>query len=291
MMSIFEPFKLEEPNYNTINIKKVYDIFPTSLRIKQLTSQQLLEFLESQIDDRDEQIEELLRRLADLLNEGTTLGNVSGNLANFTTNLEGTLNSLNNDTLTETEQNAESASLRGQGYKQAGRNLFIKVETDLTVDSRFQGYEFAHNNDDEQAGSGKRRTINPSRVLFRNTGTVPIQVQKLEDYQEPPTSVNSQNKFSQNYTTYGDPSIVNTFKHDSFNTFGGQYTFSVPAGDDPVSINVVGEKAISILDGWGLRRGSNGGKNAISHTGNLIYRNQTEGGEANFSMYYERDKD
>lgn len=290
-MSTFEPFKLEEPNYNTINIKKVYDIFPTSLRIKQLTSQELLEFLETQIVDRDEQIEELLRRLAELLNEGTALGNVSGNLANFTTNLEGTLNSLINDTLNNTEQNAESAALRGQGYKQAGRNLFIKVETDLNIDSRFQGYDFAHNNDDEQGGGGKRRTINPSRVLFRNTGNVPIQVQKLEDYQEPPTSVSSQNKFSQSYTRYENSSIVNTFRHDSFNSSGGQYTFDVPVGDDPISVNVTGEKTINILDLWGLRRGSNGGKNAISHTGNLIYRNRTEGGEASFSMYFERDKD
>jgi len=290
-MSIFEPFKLEEPNYNTINIKKVYDIFPTSLRIKQLTSQQLLEFLESQIDDRDEQIEELLRRLAELLNEGTSVDDISTNLANFTTNLEGSLNSLINDALNDTKNDTESASLRGQGYQQAGRNLFIKVETDTNVDSRFQPYQFAHNNNDEQAGSGSRITLNPSQVLLRNTGETPIQIQKLENYQEPPTSVSSGNKFPFTYTSYADPVIVNTFKHNSFSSGTGQYTFSVPVGDNPISITVEGEKTKSILDAWGLRRGSDGGKNAIAHTGELVYRNLTEGGEARFKMYYERDKD
>jgi len=115
-MSIFEPFKLEEPNYNTINVKKVYDIFPTSLRIKQLTSQQLLEFLESQIDDRDEQIEELLRKLAQLLNEGTALGDVSGTLTDFTTNLEGTLKTLIGETLRDVSSDTTDAQLEADEY-------------------------------------------------------------------------------------------------------------------------------------------------------------------------------
>jgi len=284
------PFKLEEPDYSITNIKKVFETFPSSLRTKQLTSLELLDFLENEIGDRDEQIQELLRLLEQLVNEGTGLGNVSGQLANFATNLEGTLNSLITDTLNETETDAEAAALRGQEYKQAGRNLFIKVETDLNIDSRFQGYDFAHNNNDEQGGSGSRITINPSKVLFRNTGTSNITVQKLEDYQEPPTSVESGDKFNRSYTRYSDPSIVNTFKHDGFNSFGGQHTFEIPAGEE-ISVNVAGEKAKSIVGNFGLRLGSDDGKNAIAHTGNLIYKNVTEGGEASFTMYYERDKD
>lgn len=289
-MSIFEPFKLEEPNYNTINIKKVYDIFPSSLRVKQLTSQQLLEFLDSQIVDRDEQIEELLRRLAELLNEGTTVDDISANLANFTTNLEGSLNSLINDALNDTKSDAESASLRGQDYQQAGRNLFIKVETNPNVDSRFQQYDFVHNNNDEQAGAGRRETLNPSQVLFRNTGTTPIQIQKLEEYQQPPFSVDTGNLFSYTYTSYSSPEIVNTFIHDSFSA-GQPFTYTIPVGDNPVSIGVRGEITRGIVDGFGLRGGSNGGKNAIQHRGDLIYKNLTEGGETRFKMVYERDRD
>jgi hypothetical protein len=208
-MSIFEPFKLEEPNYNTINVKKVYDIFPTSLRIKQLTSQQLLEFLESQIDDRDEQIEELLRKLAQLLNEGTALGDVSGTLTDFTTNLEGTLKTLIGETLRDVSSDTTDAQLEADEYEKVGDNLFIKLEkTTITNEDaqRFFGVDFAHNEFKEDSSI----TYNPTKIRFRNTSeSKTIIVQKLEKYER---AVDNDGNRATDYEGYVDPSITNTFK-------------------------------------------------------------------------------
>jgi len=178
-MSIFEPFKLEEPNYNTINIKKVYDIFPTSLRIKQLTSQQLLEFLESQIDDRDEQIEELLRRLAELLNEDRALNKATGTLTDFTTNLEKSLNDLINSTLENTAENASVSAAEQSGFTRVGNTLlFFKVNNDPN-----NTFIFNMNHTDEN-GKGIRESDlqTPNSIEFRNLGDTPLTFTKEEKW-------------------------------------------------------------------------------------------------------------
>ena len=132
----YNPFKnyLFSPSYDTINIKKVYDVFPRLLRVKQLTSEELLEELRRQVQQKDIRIEELLRLLQQLSDQTDTLQlqNLISELGNtLDSNLAGILGSL-------TGQSSDIAlqqridSLKSSGYIQIQETLlFVKVDYDL----------------------------------------------------------------------------------------------------------------------------------------------------------------
>jgi len=290
-MSIFEPFKLEEPNYNTTNIKKVYDIFPTSLRVKQLTSQQLLEFLESQIDDRDEQIEELLRRLAELLNEGSGIDEISGKLTDFTTNLTGSLDRLINETLSDVSSDTKDAQLEAEGYQKVGDNLFIKLEKKTITDEdaeRFVGVDFAHN----EYKKGSSTTYNPTKIKFRNTSeSNTIIVQKLEKYEK---AIDKNGNRVLDQEGYNDrdirPSTSNTFKLVDLDD---TTTISIEPNTEEVS-RVKGETDNQTLLQFGLGRKESGTN--VQHIGKMVFRTnngigRSDDTQVEFSMQFDRDID
>src|SRR5210317_1586366 len=109
---MYNPFKpLKETRYNTVDIRKVYNVFPSSLRRQQLSSNELVELLRNQITDRDftiDELNEIIARLRALLSDADVDTLLDGAF--------GDLDSLFNDLVGNVAANARKTELQTQGY-------------------------------------------------------------------------------------------------------------------------------------------------------------------------------
>lgn len=171
---MYNPFKpIVETKYNINNIKKVYDIFPSSLRRAQLSSSELVELLRSQVFDRDVTIDELRRQLAELstFNE-TTLDEQLANLG------FDSIGDLLNQFLEGGTENAEEAALLAQGYKRiSDTKLYVLVDKNAQ-----STYTFNINHTDENAGFFPSDIKSPLGIEFKNIGDVPVYFVKQENW-------------------------------------------------------------------------------------------------------------
>lgn len=165
----YNPFRnrLVIPEYNTVNIKKIYDVFPRLLRVKQLTSEQLLEELRRQLQQRDVRIEELLS-LLDRLRDQTSsfeelqdlIQQLSGTLG---TDLDGILQGLLT-TAGDAQKQSRVDSLLNRGFIRIGNSdLFVKVNS-----SDDKGRVFYLRSDNEQNDRRLNLVSPTSPVTFSN---------------------------------------------------------------------------------------------------------------------------
>lgn len=171
---MYNPFKpIVETKYNINNIKKVYDIFPSSLRRAQLSSSELVELLRSQVFDRDVTIDELRRQLAELstFNE-TTLDEQLANLG------FDSISDLLNQFLEGGTEDAEEAALLAEGYKRiSDTKLYVFVDKNPQ-----STYMFNINHTDENAGFPSSDIKSPLNIEFKNIGDVPVYFVKQENW-------------------------------------------------------------------------------------------------------------
>jgi len=171
---MYNPFKpITENIYDINNIKKVYDIFPSSLRRAQLSSNELVEFLRSQLFDRDITIEELQRQLAQIADfSGTRLDEELANLG------FDDISSLIDSLLSSEQQAARRTQLEAQGYvKIADTELYVLVDT-----APSDIYEFNINHTDENAGFFESDIKSPFSIEFKNIGEDRIYFIKQETW-------------------------------------------------------------------------------------------------------------
>lgn len=177
---MYNPFKpLKETRYNTVDIKKLYNVFPTSLRRQQLSSNELVELLRSQISDRDftiDELNEIIARLRALLSE-----------ADFSTLLDSTfgdLNSLFGDLTDNIAANARKTELQTQGYEEVGStNLWVKLEGDPVSNDGspyVDGARFYY----DQYTTNKAIIRTPTIIRFLNESDKEIEFQLFENWLE-----------------------------------------------------------------------------------------------------------
>lgn len=177
---MYNPFKpLKETRYNTVDIKKLYNVFPSSLRRQQLSSNELVELLRSQISDRDftiDELNEIIARLRALLSE-----------ADFSTLLDSTfgdLNSLFGDLAANVAANARKTELQTQGYEEVGdTNLWVKLEGDPVSNDGspfIDGARFYY----DQYTYDKATIRTPIIIRFLNDSDKEIEFQLFENWLE-----------------------------------------------------------------------------------------------------------
>lgn len=178
----YTPFQLIQNIYDVVNLKKIYNIFPTSLRVTQLTSNQLLDLLQNRVDAQDEEIQRLLALLRESSNQQIDLSDLQSLLSG----LESTVDVQIRDLLTGATQSTENTALQAtisaklaEGFRQVGNSLlFYKVDKNLTVD-----YDFNINHTDEN-GAGFRESDldSPRSVTFENIGEETLYFVKEEKW-------------------------------------------------------------------------------------------------------------
>lgn len=209
-MSNFEnPFTgLTRREYNITNLKKVLDVFPSSLQVKQLTSNQLLERLEDMIEDRDIRIEELLARLADRNAIGSDIDSINDQLNSLSDNLD--LEQFVNEAAEDTELEARIESLKGQGYVQIGDTpLYVLVE-----DSPRENIEFNMNHTREKDGFPASDLKSPSGIKFANVSKdEDVWFMKHENWTSDLDGFYNDRRFKPNRTDNFGPTNVFRFKN------------------------------------------------------------------------------
>lgn len=176
-MSNFEnPFSnLVRREYNITNLKKILDTFPTSLDVKELTSNELLELLRERIQDKDIRIEELLAQLINNQTTATNLSNINDTVKQLRDELQ--LGDAIEDSLQQTADQARINSLLQRGYIQISDTpLYVKVNKGLTISD-----DFYIDHTDENAGFPESDMKAPNSISFVNVSeTEDVWVKKVE---------------------------------------------------------------------------------------------------------------
>jgi hypothetical protein len=185
----YTPFQLIQNIYDVVNLKKIYNIFPTSLRVTQLTSNQLLDFLQGRVDEQNEEIQRLLALLRESTNQQLDLSA----LQNLLDGLDSTIGGEIADLLSGAGATAEDSALQAQitakisqGYKRFGDSLvFIKTNTIPVPPNRseFSGYEFGGNQFDVNGDSIRGDHVNPTTISLSNLSDTDVEIRKIEQYE------------------------------------------------------------------------------------------------------------
>jgi len=178
MSDFLNPFsQLKIREYNITNLKKILNIFPTQLKVEELTSNQLLDKLRSIIKDRDITIEELLAQLANRQNASDQLTGINDKLSGLADDLN--LGEIVQQTSKDSAQQARIQSLLSQGYVQIGNTpLYVLVESSPTSNIKFN-----INHTDENAGFPESDLKSPSSLKFVNVSkTNDVWFMKFEDW-------------------------------------------------------------------------------------------------------------
>lgn len=179
--------------YNITNLKKILDVFPTSLKVKQLTSTQLLNQLRSLIVDKDITIEELLARLENREGASNDLNGINDTISQLATELN--LDTVVNDAITNTADQARINSLLSRGYIQiSDLPLYVKVNKDPTSSD-----EFYIDHTDENAGFPESDLKQPNSVSFVNVSKKDdIWIKKVERWTSDLDGFYEPNRFDRN---------------------------------------------------------------------------------------------
>lgn len=268
----YDPFNrnLYIPTYDLGNIKKIYDVFPRLLRVKQLTSQELLEELQKQLQQKDVRIEELLG----LINSFGDRDESLSQLQDLINNLEGTLDSGLGDLVSDLTNQSELQTLQAQGYRRIGNtSAFIRVDEGVGS-TKIPGYTFVQNNFNEGRGDG--RTESPLRVYFKNIGEQQVTVQIKEQWVD-------SNKSSQ-YEQYNENIKVFSFVQIDTDNLGDRRVILNPSEEKESGVS--GERRAETLSNYGVGRPGDGN---IQHYGNMIFSVGDE--TLSYPMAIERDSD
>jgi hypothetical protein len=272
---MYNPFKpLKETRYNTVDIKKLYNVFPSSLRRQQLSSNELVELLRSQISDRDFTIDELnqiIARLRALLSE-----------ADFSTLLDSTfgdLNSLFGGLTDNIVANARKTELQTQGYEEVGStNLWVKLEGDpFSGDGSpyIDGARFYY----DQYTDDKATIRTPIIIRFLNDSDKEIEFQLFENWLE--------SNQAAEFEKYKQP--IRTFKFSEIpaSAFVDVNTRILKISSKQELSSGVSEAPINLLSGtFGIGRVK--GKET-RHRGDFEIRNLTDGVTKKYKMALRRD--
>lgn len=256
----YNPFanRLVIPEYDTVNIKKIYDVFPRLLRVKQLTSDQLLEELRRQLQQRDVRIEELLNLLDRLRNQTTSFDDLQDLIQQLSGTLGTDLEAILQGLLTsvgDAQKQSKVDSLLNRGFIRIGESdLFVKVNS---TDDRSR--VFYLRSDNEKNGGDLNLVSPTSPVTFANASDENrVYFFKREFW---------------NYTSEKYENIENRFDGDPFpptNIFVFQRykdlyrrTFSIAPGEE-VTTSIIepyfDKSAKSAFKDAGLKRDDSGGE-------------------------------
>jgi len=137
----YTPFLLNQIEIDEITIKKIYDLFPRSLRVEQLTSNELLDLLRSQVDEKDAEIQRLLEIIANFSETTLDLSTLESLLSSLGGELTGgILDALNNTgvQIDDAQLSQEIANLQANGYVQINQTLlFAKVVDVVQTNTKF----------------------------------------------------------------------------------------------------------------------------------------------------------
>jgi len=280
----FFPFgEIKRPIYNTTQIKKIYDLFPSSIKRVQLSSNELVNLLRSQIFDKDITIDELRRQIAELSQfSEQTLDEQLANLGFDDVN----------DLIQQFAGNAldlaDDASLSAEGFTQVGSsNLYVNVESRPSFDYPFQIWH----SDENSASKGifpDAQLESPTSITFRNVGDTPVHFIKQENWTSDEkgriNTVDTDTGLDDTNTRFdGSPyNPTNAFKFDKFiNAHKTSYVIQ-PNSEVRTTLKL-GYNTKDAYDEAGLRRGRAGlfgGKGKPENTwygDMMIYASDTSG--------------
>ena len=271
---MYNPFKpLKETVYNTVDIRKVYNVFPSSLRRQQLSSNELVELLRSQITDRDftiDELNEIIARLRALLSDT----NIDDLLAGTFGELDGLFNQLS-DNLTE---NARRTELQTQGYEEVGGNLWVKLEGDVAggdgspfIDgARFYYDQYTYN---------KATIRTPIIIRFLNESDNEIEFQLFENWLESDRAAEFE-QYNQPIRTFKFSEIPASAYVDITNRI-----FKIsPKQELSSGVSEAPIESLSSEFGIGRERGKE-----IRHRGDFEIRNLTDDSKKVYQMALRRD--
>jgi len=272
---MYNPFKpLKETIYNTVDIRKVYNVFPSSLRRQQLSSNELVELLRSQIIDRDftiDELNEIIRRLQALLSDTDINDLLAGAF--------GDLNALSDELTSTAAENARKTELQTQGYKQVGTSdLWVQLVGDPASgdgSAYVDGADFYY----DQYTTNKAIVRTPTIVRFLNEGDTEIEFQLFENWLESDKGAE--------YEQYRQP--IHTFKFTEIPASAyidiNNRKFRIQ-GKQEISSGVSEQRLEELSSPYGIGRQPNA---ETRHRGDFIVRNITTGEESRYKMALRRD--
>lgn len=272
---MYNPFKpLKETIYNTVDIRKVYNVFPSSLRRQQLSSNELVELLRSQITDRDftiDELNEIIRRLQALLSDT--------DIADLLADAFGDLNAISDEFVTTAAANARRTELQTQGYKQVGTSdLWVQLVGDPASgdgSAYVDGADFYY----DEYTRNKAIVRTPTIVRFLNEGDTEIEFQLFENWLESDKGTDYE-QYRQPIQTFLFSEIPASAYIDINNRkfkIQGKQEISSGVSEGPVG-NLSGEFGIGRQDNAETR-----------HRGDFIVKNITTGEESRYKMALRRD--
>jgi len=272
---MYNPFKpLKETRYNTVDIRKVYNVFPSSLRRQQLSSNELVELLRNQITDRDftiDELNEIIARLRALLSDADVNTLLDGAF--------GDLDSLFNDIAGNVAANARKTELQTQGYEEVGStNLWVKLEGDPVSNDGspyVDGARFYY----DQYTDNKATVRTPTIIRFLNESDKEIEFQLYENWLESDGGTDVE-QYKERIRTFKFSEIPTSAYVDITNRI-----FKIVPKEE-LSSGVSENTIESLSNRFGI--GFNGGEER-RHRGDFEIRNLTDGVTKKYKMALRRD--
>jgi len=170
---------LAKPVFDISNIKKIYDIFPRSLKTNRIISERLLELLRSQLDTRNKTIEQLQadieRILTDEISAGDTISQLTDSLQNI--GLDNLI-----DDLLGTFADQEKNTLISQGFIQLGADsdVLVRVKTtESELNDRKDEFYISHRFGQTFSNAD---VLSPTFVEIKNVGSQDAFIKKREKW-------------------------------------------------------------------------------------------------------------
>jgi len=170
---------LAKPVFDITNIKKIYNIFPQSLKTNRIASEKLLELLRSQLDTRNRTIEQLQADIERILNDESSAGDTISQLTDSLENI-----GLDNliDELLGTFADQEKNTLISQGFIQLGADsdVLVRVKTtESDLNDRKDEFYISHRFGQTLSNSD---VLSPTFVEIKNVGNQDAFIKKRETW-------------------------------------------------------------------------------------------------------------
>ena len=256
----YTPFLLNQIEIDEITIKKIYDLFPRSLRVAQLTSNQLLDLLRSQVDEKDAEIQRLLEIIASFSETTLDLSTLESLLSSLGGELTGGILDALDDAgvqVDDAQLSQQIANLQSNGYVRIGQTLlFAKVVDVPQTNNKFINIPFVA----VQAGRGTLGfdnpiTLNsPTQVILKNIGNDTVYFTRGEVW--------SSNDDGLRLPT----NPTNVFKFSTYSQEAKVYTIQGNSGDIIETISLGYPSLDSIWDSIGL---NDDGQNTTIYNGSV----------------------
>jgi hypothetical protein len=168
---------LDKPTFNVTNIKKIYDIFPRSIKTNRIVSSELLQTLEREVENQGKTIEQLQSQIERILNTELAASTTASELASSLASLG--LDNLVDD-LVRTFADQEKNTLISQGFIQIGSDSDVLVRVtpiESEINDRLDPFYMLHAGDDNISSADVK---SPSSIEIKNVGSVPAFIKKYE---------------------------------------------------------------------------------------------------------------